>query len=228
MNSNPIIERTNAGTDGVVTVLTMNSGENRLNPTMVAAINAELDAVEATDGPAAVVVTGTGKFFSNGLDLDWMGQATPDDANDSVGQVQQLLARVLASPVAIVAALNGHVFAAGAMLALACDERVMREDRGFFCLPEVDIHIPFTPGMSALIRSVLPTAVARESMLTARRYGGREALALGIVGSTALENGVVDEAVRRAEALATKNRRVVAQIKAEMYEDVIRKLTASA
>ncbi len=229
MNTSPsAIERTNAGTDGVVVVLRMNCEENRLNPTMVDAINAELDAIDAIDGPAAVVLTGTGKFFSNGLDLDWMGQASPTEADDSVQQVQRLLARVLGSPVAIVAALNGHVFAAGAMLALACDQRVMREDRGFFCLPEVDIQIPFTPGMSALIQSILPTATAREAMLTGRRYGGSDALAQGIVASIAPENDVLAEAVQRAEALASKNRRVVAQIKAELYEDVIRKLTVSA
>ncbi len=69
-----------------------------------------------------------------------------------VGRVHELLARVLGMGVPSVAALQGHTFAAGAMLALAHDQRVMREDRGFLCLPEVDIRIPFTPGMAALSR----------------------------------------------------------------------------
>ena len=64
-------------------------------------------------------------------------------------RVHELLARLLEIGVPTVAAIQGHAFAAGAMLALAHDERVMRADRGWSCLPEVDINIPFTPGMSA-------------------------------------------------------------------------------
>ena len=78
-----------------------------------------------------------------------------------------------------IAALQGHTFAAGALLALANDVRIMREDRGFFCLPEVDISIPFAPGMSALIQSKLSPDTAQEAMLTGRRYGGVDALEAG-------------------------------------------------
>jgi enoyl-CoA hydratase/carnithine racemase len=83
------------------------------------------------------------------------------------------------------AALNGHAFGAGAMLAMAHDYRVMRVDRGFFCFPEVDIRIPFTPGMAALIQSKLTPAAAVASMTTGRRFGGTDALQFGIVDATA-------------------------------------------
>ena len=79
---------------------------------------------------------------------------------------------MLALPLITVAALQGHTFAAGAMLSLAHDFRVMRADRGFWCLPEADIGIPFTPGMSALIQARLAPQTAHEAMVTARRYGG--------------------------------------------------------
>jgi Delta3-Delta2-enoyl-CoA isomerase len=60
----------------------MNDGENRFNPTSVAAWNAVLDEVEAAaagpDGLCALVTTGTGKFFSNGLDIAWLDAAFQD------------------------------------------------------------------------------------------------------------------------------------------------------
>jgi enoyl-CoA hydratase/carnithine racemase len=207
-----------------VTILRMDDEENRFNPGNLDSLEAALNEVDASEGPAAIVITGTGKFFSNGLDLEWMGQAAEGEPQANVERVQSMLARILESPVAVVAAMNGHAFAAGAMLALACDERVMREDRGYFCLPEVDINIPFTPGMSALIRAKLPTRTARESMLTGRRYGGPESVEAGIVDEVAAEDAVVSRAVERAAALAGKNRGVVAAIKAEMYAPALEAL----
>lgn len=150
--------------------------------------------------------------------------ANPDAAEANLADVHALFARVLAFPAPIIAAVQGHAFAAGAMLALAHDQIVMRADRGFFCLPEVDLGIPFTAGMNALIRSRLPIATAHEAMTTARRYGGEEARAAGIVAATAGEGEVVDAAVARAEALTEKAGAVFGAIKARLYAEVIAEL----
>lgn len=169
---------------GAVFVLTLGDDENRFHPDRLTQINAALDEVEAADGPKAIVTTGHGKFYSNGLDLDFMA-ANPGSAEANLSDVHALFARVLAFPAPIVAAVQGHAFAAGAMLALAHDLIVMRGDRGFFCLPEVDLGIPFTAGMNALIRARLPIATAHEAMTTGRRYGGEDAREAGIVAATA-------------------------------------------
>jgi Delta3-Delta2-enoyl-CoA isomerase len=145
---------------GAVTVLRMDAGENRFNPDTLGAIEAVLDGLERSEEPGALVLIGEGKFFSNGLDLEWMGAAPPGGAEDVLRRVHALFARLLVFPTATVAAVNGHAFAAGAMLALACDARVMREDRGYFCLPEADIGLPFTPGMTALLQARLLAASA--------------------------------------------------------------------
>jgi enoyl-CoA hydratase/carnithine racemase len=217
-----------AGLDrrGAVFILTLGDDENRFHPDRLAAINAALDEVESADAPKAVVTTGVGKFYSNGLDLDFMS-SHPDAAQSNLAGVHALFARVLAFPAPIVAALGGHAFAAGAMLALAHDLCIMRGDRGYFCLPEVDLGIPFTAGMNALIRSRLPIATAHEAMTTGRRYGGEDARAAGIVAATAAENEVLDLAVARAEERAAKAGPTLGAIKARFYAEVIEALTGS-
>ena len=205
--------------EGDVFVLKMTAGENRFNPEMLEAFDSALSEVEGTDGTAAVI-TGEGKFFSNGLDLEWMG-ANTDRIGEVVNGLQALYGRLLAFPATVVAAMNGHAFAGGGMLALACDQRVMREDRGFFCLPEVDINIPFSEGMSALVQSKLTPQVAHEVMLTGRRYGGSDAVRSGIVDLAVPEGAVLPEAVGLAQALAGKNRTTVATIKKTMYSGAL-------
>lgn len=211
--------------DGDVFVLNLGDGENRFNPTSVAAIDALLDEVEKAEGPTALVTAADGRIWSNGLDLEWM-MSHPDQIHAFSADVHRLLARTLALPVPSVAAIGGHCFAAGAMLALAHDFRVMRADRGFFCLPEIDIKIPFTPGMAALIQARLEPRIAHEAMTTGRRYGGTDALAVGIVDATAAEGGVVAAAIERARPLAGKDAPTLRTIKERMYGPALAALGA--
>ena len=139
-----------------------------------------------------------------------------------------LFAKVLVLPVPTVAAVQGHAYAAGAMIALAHDQRVMRSDRGYFCLPEVDIRIPFTDGMTALITSKLAQPTVHEAMTTGARYGGEQAAAKGIVDAAVTEEAVLGEAVARAVALAGKHGETLGTIKRGLYASALATLTAPA
>jgi enoyl-CoA hydratase/carnithine racemase len=207
--------------DGDVHVLRMVAEDNRFNARFVTALNQALDEVEGSTGSAALVTSGAGKFYSNGLDLEWMGGISAEELQEHMDNVHDTFIRMLTFPAITVAALNGHVFAAGAMFALAHDYRVMRSDRGFFCLPEVDIKIPFTPQMDILIRSRLPKVVAHEAMCTARRYGGSEAADRQIVDHAVGEAEVLPRAIEIAQGLAGKDRGTITAIKRQMYADVI-------
>jgi len=207
---------------GDVFVLTMQNGENRFNRTFLDELNEALDSVEASTGAAALVTTGGDpKFYSNGLDLTWMGGDGQAEAGSFVGDLMRFFGRLVGSPVPSVAAINGHAFAAGGMLALAHDFRVMRADRGFFCLPEVDIRLPLAPGMTALIKSRLTPAVFRDTVLTGARIGGADAQQRGIVDEAVAADEVLPRAVARAAELAGKDRQIYGTLKRGMYADLL-------
>jgi len=213
--------------DGAVFILTMQSGENRFNRPFLNALNEALDKVEGTSGPAALVTTGgTEKFYSNGLDLAWLAGDGQSEGAAFVGDVMRFLGRLMAFPVPTVAAVNGHAFAAGAMLALAHDFRVMRADRGFFCLNEIDIRIPLAPGMAALVGSRLTGRTLRDAVLTGSRIGGEEASRRGIVDEAVPLTDVLPHAVVRAAALADKDRATYGSLKRGLYGDVLKILAA--
>jgi enoyl-CoA hydratase/carnithine racemase len=202
---------------GDVALVRMDADENRFNRTSIDAWHATLDELESIEGPLALVTTGTGKFYSNGLDLDWLvGEGATDKS--FLNDVERLLVRILDFPAITVAAVNGHAFAAGAMLATAHDIVIMREDRGFWCLPEVDLGLPLTPTMFEVVAAHLPTATLRESSLTGRRYPGPDALSAGIVHELASEDSVVTRALERALELAQKDRQVIREHKRMMRQ----------
>jgi len=210
--------------EGQVVVATMDRGENRFHPDHLAEIEEALDEIEAMGSNPAAVITGEDRFFSLGLDLDWMGTADPAEAMASVERTMALLARILTAPFGTVAAVNGHAFGGGAMLALACDARVMREDRGYVCFPEVDVDLVFLPGMSAMIAGRLTPQAAHEAMLSGARYGAADALRLGIADASSSEEALVAAAAERAAALAGKTPATVSGIKAGLYGEIVAKL----
>jgi enoyl-CoA hydratase/carnithine racemase len=207
--------------DGDVRILTMDEGENRFNLTTIAALHAALDEVEAVEGPCALVTTGTGKFFSNGLDLDWM-MAEPDLPRDFIDDVHRLFGRVLALDVYTVAAVNGHAFAGGAMLAASHDVTVMRADRGYWCVPEVDLGLPFSPAMFAALSTHVPAPALAEASLTGRRFTAEEAVAAGIAVAAVAEDEVLATALALAAPMAPKNREVIGAHKQFLFGDAIR------
>ncbi|MEZ0364549.1 enoyl-CoA hydratase-related protein [Mycobacterium sp. pUA109] len=211
--------------DDKIAILDLGEDENRFSPEFLDDIAAKLDEVIAA-GVHGLVTTATGKFYTNGLDLDWLG-AHGERADWYVGKVQGLLARMLTLPVPTAAAVVGHAFGAGAMLAIAHDFRVMRADRGFFCFPEADIRIPFTPGMAALIQAKLTPQAAVASMTTGRRFGGTDAAGLGIVDATAGEGAVTAAAVEVLRPLGEKDPGTLGAIKATMFGAAVTALRAA-
>ena len=210
---------------GEVLILRMDAGENRFGPDAIRRWHECLDEAEAIEGPKALVTTGSGKLYSNGLDLDHMGSDDVDPGT-YVESVLAIMARILVFPAITVAAMNGHAFGAGAQIALAHDYRVMREDRGYFCMPEVDMRAPLHPGMTAIIQARLPRQVAHEVIVTGTRYGGALARERCIVDALAAEEDVVARAVEYAKALSEKADPMLGRLKREMYPEVLEALKA--
>lgn len=207
---------------GDVFVLRFDAPENRFRPESVAAWNAALDEVEEAGSPAALVTTGAGKFYSNGLDLDWLlREAGERDRRDYIPSVLALMARVLTFPVYTVAAINGHAFGAGAQLSLAHDFRLMRTERGYWCMPEIDLKAPLHPGMTALIRARVPRQSAHELIVTGTRYGAELALSRRIVDEVVTEAELLPRAIERAAAFAGKACPAMKSLKQGLYPEAL-------
>jgi Delta3-Delta2-enoyl-CoA isomerase len=191
--------------EGAVAVLTWNEGENRINLDSLARLNELLDEVEAVEGPQSLVLTGSGKFFCNGLDLERFADKR-DEFVATLHALEQTIGRLLVFPAYTVAAINGHAFAGGALISLAFDYRVMREDRGYWCMNEAEIGLALDERLWSILTNRLPRATATMAATTARRFSGPDALTFGIVEALAAENDVMANALVMAERMSTLDR----------------------
>jgi len=193
--------------DGDVFVLTMSAGENRWNTTFVRAFDAALDEVVASEGPAALVTrSADAKFFSNGLDMDWVMSPTdhPEGGErEPFGhEFMSVMGRIMTLPVPTVAAINGHCFGAGFMAALCHDVRLARADRGFMCANELAIGLTVPLPEVALFKHKIPAPHFHETVILAKRWTAPAAVQAGFVEEAVELELLHDRAMERAAELA--------------------------
>jgi len=212
--------------DGTVAVLTMRNGENRFNSASVQAFTALLEEiVSQTEVNALVVTSAHEKVWCNGIDLEWLFgavQTTGEIAlNHFLVELYSLFRRLLTMPMPTIAAMNGHAFAGGAFLAFAHDFRFMRSDRGWLCMPEVDLGIPLGPVFLALSKRVVPMPLLEEMQYTARRMTAEECLERHIITRATSQAALLEEAVAFARGL-NKKRDIVEKMKLETLAPILK------
>ena len=187
--------------------LTMDAEENRWNTTFVRNIAEVLDEIENDEGPGALITSSTNpKFFSNGLDLDWMQSPEnhPDGGDREVfgEEFMHLMGRVITLPIPTVCAINGHAFGAGFMFALSHDIRIMREDRGFLCANEMQLGLPIPRPELALFKHKVPANAFFETVQLSKRWTGSDALNAGIIQGVSSLEELPEVAQNKATELA--------------------------
>ena len=206
---------------GAVAVLTLdrppvNALELRINEHSRAA----LEEIAASDA-GAMVVTGAGGTFSAGLDLKVVPAYGPDEQRALVAGANEMLGRLYAFPLPVVAAVNGHAIAGGLVLALACDYRVGTTAPCKLGLTEARAGIPFPAVAMAIVRAELSPAAARVLTLVARNSDAEQARALGILDELQPPERVFARALAVAEDLASMPRDAYARIKHQLRAETI-------
>lgn len=207
--------------------------EHRFFPDLMRELEEHLDESIGKRQASCIIITNDGKYWSNGYDLKWMG-AHPDEVASCLEQSERLLAKVLVSPVPIVAALGGHATALGMMMALACDYRIMGT-RGLFSTPAVELDLLLSEGLHALVRCKLPPHLQRDILVLGRKLRSEELLR-GDLSSLRPETREHADLLKaslefvQAEVLPLKaltKPEKFSATKRRLYEDAYRKLDAA-
>ncbi|WP_457934502.1 enoyl-CoA hydratase/isomerase family protein [Pseudoalteromonas sp. SCSIO 43210] len=205
-------------------ILTMNTAENRHNPVFLAEFNLHLDHIEADQNIKSVILTSSSdKNWSLGIDLQWMSNPSilPAAISDFMVQIGDLFKRIVTFPMPIIAALNGHTYGNGAVLACACDFRFMKSDKGFFCFPEVDVMVPFVPSMFPIINKAISQTFFNRLAMSGERVGAEQLLENKVVEAVFANNDELQAGALEFAQQFNKNRWIYAQNKTQMNKQIL-------
>jgi enoyl-CoA hydratase len=189
-------------TRGRVAVIRLNRPQalNALSNALMRELGTAIDACEADGTIGCVVITGSDKAFAAGADIKEMADKTFTDV--FLGDFTATWHRVAAARKPVIAAVAGFALGGGCELALQCD-LIIAADNAKFGQPEIKLGvIPGIGGTQRLTRAV-GKAKAMDLILTGRMMDAQEAERAGLVARVVPLAGLVDEAVKVAETIAS-------------------------
>lgn len=191
--------------DHVVTI-TMNTNKvNCMGDAFFQDCHETLSHIEQNYPNHSVVLTGQGSIFSAGLDVNHVmpmfARGDHNEINAWFEQFTQMVLKVFTFKQPIVAAVNGHAFAGGLILALCCEHRVGVNTSSKMSLNEIAIGLSMPSTMVEIIRHAIGTRNTERAILSHRVYENQENLELGFVHEQVNPDNLLAHAEAMAKAL---------------------------
>ncbi len=206
--------------DGGIATVTMTHGKaNALDIEFCNTLATTFSVLRGAD-VKAVVLAGTGKMFSAGVDLKRLSAGGADYVRAFLPALHKLYDAVFLYPKPVVAAINGHAIAGGAVLAACADRRVMAKDVGRIGVTELQVGVPFPVLAFEILRFAVPPRYLSEFTLGAGTYASDAALAKGWTDEVVEQAGLMARAQEIAAQYAALSPAAFAQTKAQIRQGV--------
>ena len=191
--------------DGVAVLRLAHGKASALDLELLGELQRSLAAAAASDA-RAVVITGTGGIFSAGVDLFRLVDEGPSYVQRFFPAMVDAFTELFLFPRPVIAAVNGHAIAGGAIIAAACDHRIMASGKGRFGVPELSVGVPFPALALEIVRFAVPKQHVENLVYGAATIPADDALARGLVNELTEADAVVDRAVAVANDFGSRPR----------------------
>ena len=211
-------------TAGNVEWLRLQRGKvNALDIELLEALDQELVALESEPW-RSVVLTGEGRAFSAGLDLQRLVDGGADYIRTLLEVLTRLLMRMIRFPRPMIAAINGHAIAGGCILPCACDYRLMATGAGRIGVTELLVGVPFPTAALEPVREVVDARCLRRLVYEAPLLSAQEALECGLVDEVLPPQDLGSRAQELGEKLAGIGAPVFAMTKRQLTAPLIERI----
>jgi len=174
----------------------------------------------------SVIITAEGGIFSAGVDLLRVLDGEAAYVRQLLPALHDLCETVFSFPHPLVAAINGHAFAGGCIVACMADHRVMAKGPGRIGVPELLVGVPFPPAPLEIMRFVLPSQHLSRVMVGGVTYDAEAAREFGLVDEVAAPEELLDRAVAAAQRLAAIHPATFSLTKAQLRAPALERMRA--
>ena len=182
---------------------------------------------KAGRGPArSVIITAEGGIFSAGVDLRRVLDGEAPYVRHLLPALHEMCETVFSFPHPLIAAINGHAFAGGCILACMADHRVMAKGSGRIGVPELLVGVPFPPAPLEVMRFVLPSQLLSRVMIGGATYDAEEAREFGLLDEIAAPEELLDRAVAAAQRLGAIHPATFSLTKAQLRAPALERMRA--
>src|SRR3569833_1141722 len=214
-------------TADTVAILRMQHGKgNALDIEFCETLAARCQALR-TDPARAIVRTGTGKMFSAGVDLKRLSAGGADYVRQFLPALHKLYEAVFFHPKPVVAAINGHAVAGGAILACCAARRIMGHEAGRIGVTELLVGVPFPALAFEVLRAAVPAEYLAEFAYSGATFMTDDAVESGWIDEIAEPEELIEDALAVAEELATLSPMAFVMTKAQIRGPIAERLAVS-
>jgi Delta3-Delta2-enoyl-CoA isomerase len=199
--------------DDIATIVLNRDKVNALNGVVVEELVEAFRCLEKDGTIKAVILTGTGSFFSFGFDIPEFLSYTKERFTEFLFRFTDFYTYLFIYPKPVIAALNGHTIAGGCMIALACDYRVMVTGKARISLNELAFGSTVFAGSTEMLRFWCGGSIATKILYSGGMFRAEEALELGLINKEVDESGLMTHAIVQAEFMSVKDLKAFAGIK---------------
>ncbi len=186
--------------EGGIALIELARGKvNAISEAFTEELHLRLEEIEKDSGVRTVILTGSGKFFSFGLDIPEFLNYPKESFQKFVGKFADLYTYLFNYPKPVIAALNGHTVAGGFMLATACDYRIMVSGSSRISLNEITFGSSLFPGSAVMLAYCVGNRNAEKIALSGKMYSAEEALTIGLVDQVTDEDKLAIKAQETAQ-----------------------------
>jgi enoyl-CoA hydratase/carnithine racemase len=198
-------------------LLTMHHDENAFNWDFLKEVLDSLGILRKST-VRALLTTGHGRFFSNGIDIKNMSR---QEAQKLLLEFQTILFHFMDLPFPTIALINGHAFGGGFLFSIAHDFRIMNSEKGFICIPAVHLAIKLPQLIIQLLREKIGSINSNELLLLGKRYTAQQAEEMKLVSKICPQKNLITECIQFVKVDMPKDGNAFKEMRKCVYSNVL-------